>query len=164
MNRPTPQHNEGDDARMDVTLQSSRFGEITVSPEAIIDFPSGLIGLGGHRFALLARSDQSAFAWLHSLDDPELAIPVTDPWRFFDGYEIEISDEEADRIGVTDPDDTTVYVTVRAAPALEDFCANLRAPILVVGGVGHQVINQAPNAAVRAPLFAGLQEEPTKAA
>ncbi len=157
-------HNEGDDARMDVTLQSSRFGEITVSPDAIIDFPSGLIGLGGHRFALLARSEESAFAWLHSLDDPELAIPVTDPWRFFDDYEIEISDEEADRIGVTDPQDTSVYVTVRAAAALEDFSANLRAPILVVGGTGHQVINQVPDAPVRAPMFTGLQETPTKAA
>jgi flagellar assembly factor FliW len=35
----------------------------------------------------------------------------------------------------------------------------------VVGNQGHQVINQAPDAPVRAPLFAGLQEEPsTKAA
>jgi flagellar assembly factor FliW len=164
MNRLTPQHNEGDDARMDVTLQSSRFGEISVSPDAIIDFPSGLIGLGGRKFALLARSEESAFAWLHSLEDPELAIPVTDPWRFFDHYEVEISDEEADRIGITDPDDMTVYVTVRAAAALEDFCANLRAPILVVGSTGHQVINQAPDAEVRAPLFARQEEEPTKAA
>jgi flagellar assembly factor FliW len=149
---------------MAVTLQSTRFGEIEVSPDAIIDFPSGLIGLGGRRYALLARSDQSAFAWLHSMDDPALAIPITDPWRFFETYEIELSDDEADRIGLSDDAETAVWVTVRAAEALDDFSANLRAPILVVGATGHQVINQAPAAAVRAPLFAGHQEEPSKAA
>ena len=48
----------------------------------------------------------------------------------------------------------TVYVTIRAAEALEDFRANLKAPILVWEGRGHQVINQAPGAELRAPLFA----------
>jgi flagellar assembly factor FliW len=49
-------------------------------------------------------------------------------------------------------------VTVRAAETLEDFSANLRAPILIAQGSGHQVINQAPDAPVRAPLFADSTE------
>jgi flagellar assembly factor FliW len=149
---------------MAVTLQSSRFGELQIPAEAVLDFPSGLIGLGGRRFALLARSEESAFVWLHSMDDPELAVPVTNPWRFFEDYAVELDDDEAQRIGVASPEDASVYVTVRSAAALEDFRANLRAPILVVGNQGHQVINQAQNAPVRAPLFAGLQEEPSQAA
>jgi flagellar assembly factor FliW len=149
---------------MAVTLQSSRFGEIQVPAEAVIDFPSGLIGLGGRKFALLARTEESAFSWLHSMDDPELAVPVTNPWRFFGDYEVDLPDEEVERIGITEADNPSVYVTVRAAAALEDFCANLCAPILVVAGIGHQVINQSLTASVRAPLFAGLEEEPSKAA
>ena len=97
--------------------------------------------------------------WLHSLEDPELALPLTNPWRFFNSYEVELSDDEADRIGVDETDDTAVYVTVRAAEALEDFSANLRAPILIAHGHGHQVINQAPDAPVRAPLFADPAEQ-----
>jgi flagellar assembly factor FliW len=154
----------GGDSRMAVTLQSSRFGELQIPEEAVLDFPSGLIGLGGRRFALLARSEESAFVWLHSMDDPDLAIPVTNPWRFFEDYAVELDDDEAARIGVTGPEDASVYVTVRSAPALEDFCANLRAPILVVGNEGHQIINQAADCPVRAPLFADLKEEPSKAA
>jgi|1185.fasta_scaffold139090_3 flagellar assembly factor FliW len=165
MSGPLDSHpTNGGDSRMAVTLQSSRFGELQIPEEAVLDFPSGLIGLGGRRFALLARSDDSAFVWLHSMDDADLAIPVTNPWRFFDDYAVELDDDEAQRIGVTSPEDATVYVTVRAAPALEDFRANLRAPILVVGNHGHQVINQAPDSPVRAPLFADLKEEPSKAA
>jgi flagellar assembly factor FliW len=144
---------------MSVTLQSTRFGEVEIPEEAVIDFPQGLIGLGGNRYALLARSDDAAFVWLHSLDDPALALPLTNPWRFFDSYEVEIADDEAERIGIGSDDGTVVYVTVRAAESLEDFSANLRAPILVNNGLGHQVINQAPDAPVRAPLFPTIAEE-----
>ena len=138
---------------MAVTLQSSRFGVLEIPDEAVIEFPSGLIGLGGTRYALLARNEDSAFVWLHSMDDPELAIPVTNPFRFFASFEVELDDVEADRIGISDDDDIAVYVTVRAADALEDFSANLYAPILISGGRGHQVINQSDDAPVRAPLF-----------
>ena len=138
---------------MAVTLHSSRFGVLEIPDEAVIEFPSGLIGLGGTRYALLARNEDSAFVWLHSLDDPDLAVPVTNPFRFFAGFEVELSDDEAERIGLTDADDPAVYVTVRAADSLEDFSANLYAPILITGGRGHQVINQFADAPVRAPLF-----------
>jgi flagellar assembly factor FliW len=138
---------------MAVTLHSSRFGVLEIPDEAVIEFPSGLIGLGGTKYALLARNEDSAFVWLHSMDDPELAIPVTNPFRFFTTFEVELDDAEADRIGLNDDDDTAVYVTVRAADALEDFSANLYAPILISGGRGHQVINQSDDAPVRAPLF-----------
>jgi flagellar assembly factor FliW len=141
---------------MSVTLHSTRFGRLEIPDEAVLAFPAGLIGLGGTRYALLARDDDAAFVWLHSLDDPQLAVPVTNPWRFFASYEVELSDEEAERIGIQDAAATSVYVTVRAAESLEDFCANLAAPILIAGGHGHQVINQAPDAPVRAPLFADL--------
>ena len=146
-------------SNMAVTVHSTRFGRLEVPEDAVIDFPNGLIGLGGQRWALLARSEESAFIWLHSLDDPELAVPVTNPWRFFGEYEVELSDEEAERIGITDAEQTSVYVTVRAAEALEDFHANLRAPILIAHGQGHQVINQAGDAPMRAPLFEKLATE-----
>jgi flagellar assembly factor FliW len=138
---------------MAVTLHSSRFGVLEIPDEAVIEFPSGLIGLGGNRYALLARNEDSAFVWLHSLEDADLAIPVTNPFRFFNDFEVELSDDEAGRIGLTQEDDPSVYVTVRATESLEGFSANLYAPILISGGRGHQVINQSANAPVRAPLF-----------
>jgi flagellar assembly factor FliW len=146
---------------MSVTMHSTRFGSLEIPEEAVIEFPTGLIGLPGSRYALLARDDDATFVWLHSMDDPQLAIPVTNPWRFFSAYEVELADEEAARIGVDDATATSVYVTVRAAETLEDFCANLAAPILIADGRGHQVINQAPDAPVRAPLFTGVATSDT---
>ena len=138
---------------MPVTIESTRFGAVEVLDEAVLEFPTGLIGLGGTRYTLIAREESAPFLWLHSLDDPSLAIPVTNPWFFFSSYEVEVSDSEAQRIGITDPAQADVYVTVRAGEAIEDFRANLRAPILVSGGRGHQVINEADGTSVRALLF-----------
>jgi flagellar assembly factor FliW len=138
---------------MPVNIESTRFGAIEVPDESVLNFPNGLIGLGGTRYTLIAREESAPFLWLHSLDDPSLAIPVTNPWFFFSSYEVEVSDSEAERIGVTDPSQADVYVTVRAGETIEDFRANLRAPILVAGGRGHQVINEASGTSVRAPLF-----------
>ncbi len=59
---------------------------------------------------------------------------------------------DTERVGASHPD---VWVTVRTGSVPSDFSANLRAPILVADGRGHQVINEASGAPVRAPLFAG---------
>ena len=135
-----------------VTVESSRFGTVDVPVEAVIEFPAGLIGLGGRRFALVAGDEQGTFSWLQSVEDGALALPVTNPWQFFPHYEVQLSDADTERLG--ELSDLQVWVTVRAGGELSDFSANLRAPILVAKGLGHQVINEAPDAPVRAALFA----------
>lgn len=140
---------------MSLTLHSTRFGTVQVAPEAVLEFPRGLIGLGGTRYALLATSADSPFSWLHSLEDPDLALPVARPWAFFAAYEVALSDSDEQALGIAGPAEAEVWVTVRAAEALEDFTANLRAPIVAAGGRALQVINEAADAPVRAPLFAG---------
>ena len=142
-----------------MTFESSRFGTLEIQTEEVIEFPAGLIGLGGARYALLSTDDNSPFAWLQSVDDPDLALPITNPWLFFTDFGVDIDDAEAARIGIDDPSKVDVWVTVRAAAELEGFSANLRAPILVVNGRGYQVINEAKDAAVRAPLFSGSTVE-----
>ncbi len=139
---------------MATTIESTRFGSLEIADDAVIEFPNGLIGLGGSRYVLIAREESAPFLWLHSVDDPSLAIPVTSPWQFFASFEVEISDSEAQRIGIADPSEAEVLVTVRAGESIEDFRANLRAPILISAGRGHQVINEAKDTSVRAPLFA----------
>jgi flagellar assembly factor FliW len=137
------------------TVNSTRFGELEVPAEARVDFPEGMIGVGGRRFALLEREESGAFKWLQELGQPDLALPVTDPFAFFPDYEVVLSDGEAERIGVTDPSGAQVLVVVRADEDPEQISANLLAPILVAAGVGHQVMNEASWAPLREPLLSG---------
>lgn len=137
-------------------MNSSRFGEVEVPEEAVIDFPAGLIGVGGRRFALLAREESGAFRWLQETAEADLALPVADPFAFFPGYEVVLSDAEAERTGITDPAAVEVLVVVRAdAEDPAAISANLLAPILVSAGVGHQVMNEASWAPLREPLLSG---------
>ncbi|MGN6190387.1 MAG: flagellar assembly protein FliW [Conexibacter sp.] len=131
---------------MSTTIDSTRFGRIEVAPDSAIVFPHGLAGLDSRTFTLIARAQDDAFVWLHSLEDPALALPLADPRRFFGDFALEPAAA----------DGAAVYVTVRASERIEEFTANLRAPLVIADGIGRQVINEAPGAELRAPLFAEL--------
>ena len=135
-----------------VSFESSRFGTVEVDRDAVIDFPRGLIGLGGSRFALLGEPEEDGIVWLHAVDDPDLAVPVADPWAFFADYAVDLPDDDAERLGITDPAQARVLVVVRVGPTPQECFANLKAPILVASGTGHQVLNEA-DAPLRAPLM-----------
>jgi flagellar assembly factor FliW len=136
------------------TYESSRFGTFAIPAEEVLEFPLGLIGLGGLRYALLDRNPGTGFLWLHSLEDPGLALPVIDPRRFFRPFSLQLTDEDRERVGASDPASVEVYVTVRTAPDPADTVVNLRAPLVVWELRGHQVLNTAPGAELRVPLFA----------
>jgi flagellar assembly factor FliW len=143
-----------------LTISSRRFGDLVLTPEELIEFPEGLVGLGGSRYVLVTTDAESPFRWLQSAEDPDLALPVTDPWAFFPGYALELSDAATADAGLPeDGEDVAVWVTVRAAAERQDFSANLRAPIVVHGGQGHQVLNEAADAPVRAPLFGQPEQQ-----
>ncbi len=136
-----------------LSFESTRFGTVEVDPSAVVEFPEGLIGLGGSRFALVGEDDE-AIVWLHAVDDPDLAVPVADPWVFFEDYAVDVPDEAAVRLGIADPSQARVLVVVRVGPTAEECFANLKAPILLIDGKGHQVLNEA-DAPLRAPLMGG---------
>jgi flagellar assembly factor FliW len=141
---------------MPITIESLRFGTLQIAEQAVIELPFGLVGLEGSRYVLLERNPGSGFLWLHSLDDPALALPVVDPRRFFSDFSLQIADADLQRLGIERPETAEVYVTVRAAPDPQAITVNLRAPILVSEGLAYQVINSAPGAEFRAPLFTVL--------
>ncbi len=149
----------GEDAAGSATvIQSSRFGSLSVERDAVIEFPHGLIGLDSRQYTVLDINPGTGFRWLHSLDDGGLALPIVDPREFFRAFAFEISDEDRDLIGAEDPSAAQLYVTVRAAPDPSDIVVNLRAPIVIWDGRGHQVLNTAPGAELKAQLFAFARE------
>lgn len=139
-----------------VQHESTRFGQLEIDENAVLDFPAGLIGLPSTRWTLVTADTNSVFLWLQSLDDPDLALPVTNPWLFFPEFAVEIADADAKSVGSTDPKHVQVLVTVRATDVRAEMSANLRAPILIFEGRGHQFISEASDAPVRAALFPEL--------
>jgi flagellar assembly factor FliW len=137
-----------------LTIDSTRFGTLEIASDDVIEFPTGIVGLGGRRYAILTPDENSPFRWLHSLDDPSLALPIASPLHFFPDYAVELRDEDRARVGA---DEAAVWVVVRAGAELADFSANLHAPIVIANGCGHQVIN-AIEYPVRVALFPQLAQ------
>ncbi len=138
---------------MSLTFESVRFGAVEVPEGEIIEFPNGLIGLGGNRWALLDRNPGTGFLWLHCVEDPALALPVVGPELFFPDFRLELAQDELAAAGLEGVADADVYVTVRAMPNPLETTANLRAPIVIHEGRGFQVLNAADGAELQAPLF-----------
>ena len=133
-------------------LDVPRIAATEAAEQSNIEFPYGLIGIPGTRYAL--RQDDGPFALLQSIDDPALSMPVANPFRFVETYAIELSDQEGALLPAEDLAQASTYVTVRHDPDLARLVLNLRAPIVIVGARGFQVINQAPDASLRAPFGA----------
>ena len=75
-------------------VQSTRFGEVEVSEEGILEFPYGIPGfLEEKTFALLPYQSDSPFSLLQSVNDPNLTFILIEPFSFFPDYQFEIDDE-----------------------------------------------------------------------
>jgi flagellar assembly factor FliW len=146
---------------MPMTFQSVRFGSVEVPDDAVLEFPFGLIGLGGLSYAIVEPNVGSGFFWLHSTEDPALALPIVKPDVFFPDFALEMSETDRERTGIEDPESAPMYVTVRAAPDPMQTTANLRAPIVIRDGKGFQVLNEHDPAPLQAPLFE-LAAQPAK--
>jgi flagellar assembly factor FliW len=147
---------------MSVTFDSIRFGSIEIDDEDVIEFPFGLVGLGGLRYALIDRNPGTGFLWLHSVEDPALALPVVSPQLFFSDFSLQIAPEDRERTGLEDASAAQIYVTVRATPDPLDVTANLRAPLVIHEGRGYQVINTSEDAPLQAPLFTLQTQAPVE--
>ena len=124
-------------------IETTRFGSLEVPDDAVIRFPHGLLGLNGaSRYCLLQHGEQSPFLWLQAADAPGIAMVVTDPFEFFPGYEVELSDEEAELLEAREPADVTIYSTVTVGGARDNVCANLLGPLAInhKSGLGMQLI------------------------
>ena len=106
---------------MTVSFESVRFGSVEAAEEDVFEFPDGLVGLGGSRYALIDRNPGTGFLWLHSVEDAALALPVVSPYQFFADFKLEIAPEDRERTGIESAPAESILVTVRATPdPLED--------------------------------------------
>jgi flagellar assembly factor FliW len=140
-------------------IQSTRFGPIEIREDAVLIFPDGLPGLRGQQWAFVAKSDDSPFYWLHSLEDADVAVPVTSPWLFFRDYELRVPEGEARSLGLDDPNNAYIVCVVRATENIADFTINLAGPLIINAAtrVGRQVLNDAGGYSVRHPLFSEVE-------
>jgi len=120
---------------------TSRFGAVDIQPEDVLLFSRGLIGLESHRhWVLLADPRSSGVAWLQSLTDPAVALPMVSPRRFMPGYRVLIQRNQLTPLELAVLDEAFVLVPVGRNES--GLTLNLRAPVILNLNrrIGRQVV------------------------
>jgi flagellar assembly factor FliW len=124
-------------------ISTTRFGDIEVDDSNVITVLGGIIGFENYyRFVILDFLKDSQFRWLQSLNDPEVAFVICDPWYFFKDYNFELSDEYQNELEIESLDDI-VAVAISTIPAdITKTTLNLISPIIInlKKMIGKQVI------------------------
>lgn len=142
-------------------ISTSRFGQVELKPEDVLNFPEGLLGFADLRkFALLDDPNDEIFAWLQSCEAPQIAFPVLEPELFSAQYKANLTKSDMEALKLTGQDKARYFsiVTIPDDPTL--MTANLKAPVVVnvVERTARQCVLQDNNLAIREPIFAKLQQ------
>ncbi len=98
---------------------------------SIVRMPLGLLGFEKvKQYTLLADPKEAPFLWLQMLEEPNVSFLVIDPFLLFPDYQPDLTDEDAEFLGLENADDAAVFniVTLR-----QDGKANinLKGPIVI---------------------------------
>lgn len=112
------------------------FGTIEITDDKIITMEKGMIGFPELKsFALIVdkkkNEKQFKIMWLQSMEDGNIAFPVTDPTTIIETYAPAENQEILAPLGKLDETNTYVLVTVTVPKRVEDFSINLKAPIVI---------------------------------
>lgn len=112
------------------------FGAIDIADDKIITMDKGMIGFPElTHFALIFDEEKKDKAfkimWLQSMDDGDIAFPVTDPICIKEDYAPSVNDEIIAPLGEMHAENTYLLVTVTVPKQIENFSVNLKAPIVI---------------------------------
>jgi len=137
------------------TARTSRFGEVMYREDEPFEFRWGLPGFAALRsFVVLSVGSQQPFVWLQSLDRPEIAIPLVDPWAIFEDYDPRLPAVTASVMEIERADDFCMMCVTVVGEGADDFSVNLLAPIVfnLRTRIGRQVMLEDSVYAVRTPV------------
>ncbi len=111
-------------------IQTSRFGQIDATPEEIIIFPQGLIGFESSRQGLiLPDPENSDVAWLQSVAQPQVALPLVSPRKFAPDYKVNVPNRQLSILKIRNSD--RIYVLNVVSKSGKTLTVNLRSPVVV---------------------------------
>ncbi len=115
-------------------INTSRFGEVEIDDSSVITFIKGIPGFPDEkRYVLLPHREDSPFMWLQSIDNPELAFLVINPFEINQDYAYEIPDQVQEELKISDPEQvqTLAMVTVRKEGEKPVITVNLLGPLVI---------------------------------
>ncbi len=144
MNSPAP-----------VTVDSDLLGPLTLAPEQLVRFPTGLFGFpDARRFALLP-AERDGMYWLQAAEQSALIFLLIDPFRFVEGYAVDVAAPDlADLQADAASEIAILAIVTLPRRRIESPTANLQGPLALnlKGGLAKQIAVADESWDVRHPI------------
>lgn len=144
-----------------MVLETSRFGNISISDSDILHFPEGMLGFGKiHEYILIESVEDSIFLWLQALKKPGIAFPLIEPEIFEKSYKVDLEEGDLKDLKLKKIKTVKVFAIVTIPTDPSKMTANLKAPIVInlKERLAKQVILLEADYPIRYPVFAELQQ------
>ncbi|MFA5524915.1 MAG: flagellar assembly protein FliW [Tissierellales bacterium] len=114
-------------------LTTKYFGEIEIDSKKVINFIDGIPGFDDQkRFIIIDSPDEEVpFKWLQSIDEPELAFIIIDPFIFKDDYEFDLPKHITEKLKIKEQKEVLVYSIVVIPEDITQMTANLLGPVII---------------------------------
>lgn len=145
---------------------TTHFGKLQISEENIITFENGIPGFIEYtRYIIINHEEEdSPFCWLQSIDNPNLAFALVNPFLVHEDYHPNFPQREIERLGQAAQEDYSILSIVTIPEEVEQMRANLMAPIVInlKSKKAMQIIIDGDEYPVKYGLFQKLQKNKTK--
>lgn len=112
-------------------VKTKAYGEIDADERQLVSFPGGLLGFEKFKDYILLDARQKPFFYLQSIDVPDLAFILIDPFLFRPDYSLDVNDDSLDDIGVSRPDEVLIFAIVTVPVEGGSVTANLMGPLII---------------------------------
>lgn len=144
----------------DVRVNTTRFGELKVNQEDIIDFPEGLLGFENlSKFFVVDPGDSTLILWLQSVDDAKVAFPIIEPKIFKPDYVAKLLPADMSSVKLENISDARIYSILTIPSDITTMSANLKAPIVINNEkkVARQIVLQDNKLSVKFEMYKDLK-------
>lgn len=113
-------------------VNTTRFGELTVNKEDVINFSEGLLGFENlNKFFVVDPGDSTLILWLQSIEDEKVAFPIIEPKIFKPDYVAKLLPADMNSVELETIADAKIYSILTIPSNITEMSANLKAPIVI---------------------------------
>ena len=125
------------------------------STDVLVNFPNGIPGFDQQRDFRLAKGPGAGLYWLRGIGTNAPSFLLSDPFVFFDNFEVELSESSRSVLAASDSSEVIALTITTPSPEGE-WTVNLCGPLLLnlARGLGTQtVVANRPPSDLRHPLM-----------
>jgi flagellar assembly factor FliW len=115
-----------------VKIKTTRFGELQVENNDILNFKDGLLGFDSlKQYFIVDPGDSTLILWLQSVEDNSVAFPIIEPKIFKPDYVAKLVPNDLSAVELESLSNARIYSILTIPADITAMSANLKAPIVI---------------------------------